>query len=246
MSKIKLFLFLVIAILFTTCKSDKITPPERLLGEYFPLEMGKYVVYDATRITYTNTVADTVSFQIKEINKGEFKDQEGNTNYRFERFKRKNDSEGWLIDSVWYVIDKKDRIIKVENNISYIKMVYPISNSTKWDVNIMNNNQYNCGGFSCKLEDIASYQNINQSYKIGSVVFEKTVTVNQKGYVVLTDSITSKNVYANGIGRIFTEKINLGLCRNYDSQSNTALCKIGQIMDGYVYRESLVEHGIEK
>jgi hypothetical protein len=246
MKKINYILVFLVAFGLLNCKSDKIEPSEKLFGEYYPLVSGNYVVYNAKRIVYTNTVPDTINFQLKEVNKGEFSDKEGNTNYRIERLIRNSDSEGWKIDSVWYLIDKKDKLVKVESNTPYIRMVYPINKGTEWNVNAMNNNQYNCGGFNCKLDDIANYIDIAKPQTIGAKFFEKTVTVNQKGYVTETDSIRFRHIYAANIGRVYSLNINLALCKNYDVLNpEKGLCKFKQIIDGYIYEETYLEHGTE-
>lgn len=234
------YLFLFFTISLFTCKERKLTPPENLFEGYYPLTQGEYIIYAAKRVNFVNAVADSALFQIKEINMGKFTDQEGNTNYRIERFKRKTNEEEWLIDSVWAIIDKKDRIIKVENNIPYIKMVYPINKDTKWDGNIMNSNQYKCGGYDCKLTDNSSYSNIATSFTVNGKVFDNTLTVNNIGVVSTIDSILGKNIYSKEIGRVYTEKIHLKLC-----DRDSSYCKFRQIMDGYTYEEKYIEHGKE-
>src|SRR6266481_1017842 len=82
-----LFLLFVLTSGFFSCKKDAIPPPD--MGyNYFPNQVGRYVIYNVDSFYYAGipVVIDTFKFQIKEKIESMFTDNEGRPSIRLERY----------------------------------------------------------------------------------------------------------------------------------------------------------------
>jgi len=43
----------------------------------------------------------------------------------------------WLLKNVWYSVKTDKNVERVEENIRYIKLIFPIRNNAKWDGNAL-------------------------------------------------------------------------------------------------------------
>ena len=69
-----------------------------------------------------------------------FLDLEYRKNYRLERYFRAGDKDPWAIGDVWYFFVDETRLESVEENVRYLKLVYPYEIGTSWDGNSTNGN----------------------------------------------------------------------------------------------------------
>lgn len=125
------------------CKKDKVEPVD--LGyDYFPVEIGRYVVYnvDSIYIDEPVDIADTFHYQIKEVITEHFTDNEGNPAQRIERFYRADSSQSWVIKDVWAANRLTRNAQRVEENKRIIRMVFPPGDDKFWDANEFNTSTY--------------------------------------------------------------------------------------------------------
>ena len=116
------------------------TAPEPVdLGyEYFPLNFGEIRVYEVQKIEHkVAQLSDTTYYQLKEVVGEAFKS--GNEDvYPIERYVRENENLAWRLDSVWSARRNAYQAVVVENNISIIKLSFPLEEGRRWDGNAMN------------------------------------------------------------------------------------------------------------
>lgn len=121
------------------CTEKTISPDDNRLGlEYYPLEIGQYRIYDVDEILYSISSFDTLQYQLRESVVDAFENAEGTTTYTIHRQKRDDEQAAWQLDSVWTARKTSTLAISVENNVSLIKMVFPIENDLSWDSNKFN------------------------------------------------------------------------------------------------------------
>ena len=101
MQKIIGFFFMAFLVVAgsSSCKKEK--DPDIDMGyNYFPDQVGKYVVYDVDSFYYYNTptIVDTFKFQLKELVADTLKDARGRASFKIERYIRANSTEPWLPD----------------------------------------------------------------------------------------------------------------------------------------------------
>lgn len=173
---------------------------------FYPL-LGQMVIYDIQEIQYALTTVPVIkNYQLKEIVTSISMDGVGKEALRIERYRRENDTQKWVINSVFLAKKEIDKALKTENNVTYVKLIFPVSEGLKW-----NGNAYNSLG-----NDTYELKKLNQSFQTNGQIFPKTLTVVQQNDSTLVDLKRRIEVYAEGIGVIYQEKINVSYCNSSD------------------------------
>ena len=182
-------------------------PPPQDGGNFFYPNIGQSVVYDVEDTQYELTGKFTVkTYQLKEVSASVFKDVEEKEALRIERYRRENDAQKWTIDSVFIAKKEIDKALKTENNVTYVKIAFPIKEGLKW-----NGNAYNSLG-----NDTYELKKVNQSFQINGHKFDNTFSVIQQNDSTLVDLKRRIEVYAEGIGMVYQEKTNVSYCNTGD------------------------------
>ena len=182
-------------------------PPPQDGGNFFYPNISKSIVYDVEDTQYELTGKFTVkTYQLKEVNALTFKDTDGKDALRIERYRRENDSQKWAIDSIFIIKKEIDKALKTENNVTYVKISFPIKEGLKW-----NGNAYNSLG-----NDTYELKKVNQSFQINGQKFDNTFSVIQQNDSTLVDLKRRIEVYAERIGLIYQDKTNVLYCNSGD------------------------------
>lgn len=211
-----------IVLLASACKKDKAEP--RDLGyDYFPVEIGKYIIYDVDSIFIDEPVNinDTFHYQIKEVIADEFIDNEGNLAQRIERFRRPNDSTAWVIKDVWASNRLSQSAQRVEENVRIIRMAFPVREGQFWDANEFNPQQPR----PLTYEDVDRERTVNGQYFDSTL---KTVTTLLPN---LIDTIVDTEIRAKHVGVV----------RKRHEETNTQT----DGTTGFKLNMYLVEYGME-
>ena len=204
----KTIIIIFSSILFFACDNfnSKLPSPQDG-GNFFYPNIGKSIVYDVEDTQYELTGKFTVkTYQLKEVNALTFKDIDGKEAQRIERYRRENDSQKWAIDSIFIVKIEIDKALKTENNVTYVKISFPIKEGLKW-----NGNAYNSLG-----NDTYELKKVNQPFQTNGQKFDNTFSVIQQNDSTLVDLKTRIEVYAEGIGLIYQNKTNVLYCNSGD------------------------------
>jgi hypothetical protein len=194
-------------LLFACDNRNSNLPPPQDGGNFFYPNVGQSVVYDVEETQYELTGKFMVkTYQLKETNASTFKDAEGKEALRIERYRRESDAQKWVIDSIFIAKKEIDKALKTENNVTYIKISFPIKEGLKW-----NGNAYNSFG-----NDTYELKRVNQPFQTNGQKFENTVSVIQQNDSTLVDLKRRVEVYAAGVGMIYQEKINVSYCNSGD------------------------------
>lgn len=211
--KVFFFFFSLISLCFySSCKHEDESPID--LGyEYFPVNVGHWVVYDVDS-TYYYDFSDTVinfHYQVKEKIESVFLDNQNMVTQRVERYKRYDSSDWYLVD-VWTTNISASSAVRTEDNIQFIKLIFPVISNKSWNGNALN--YMNSVGYPDY-----KYSNVFDPYDANGVNFDSTVTVIQN-----TESIPFINennqieVYAKNIGMIYKRYKQLNFTFNYQTQ----------------------------
>jgi hypothetical protein len=189
--------------LLTACSKLADVPPGQAGYDYFPLETGRYIQYDLTDVTYSLTAPPvTERYQIKEVVKEPFTDQAGQENYRIERLIRSKVGDAWELDSVWSARRTMSQALRVENNIHFVKCVFPVQEGVKWNGNAFND----------RNEEEYRLKNVAKPYVVTGQPFNETLTVLQRTDSSLVGQDKRLEVYARNIGLIYKEKVVVQYC----------------------------------
>ena len=208
----------------------EITPEE--MGYYFfPLERGIYRDYKVHRIEYSVLGNhDTLDYFLKEQVADSFLNQAGGISYKLERYTKTSDTLTWQLDSVWTVTKSTTNVVVVENNVPFVKLVFPVKEQKKWDGN----------AFNVRSEELYTYEYTFQPIVIGERNYNSTLKVihqDNPDNIVMTD--IRNEIYAENIGLIYKESIILHYCTDNECLGDLI------IEQGINYKQELIEHGKE-
>lgn len=179
-----------------SCKKD-VAPPLDVGYGYFPTNVGHWIIYDVVTIEHDAPVNkhDTAVFQIKEIIESTFLDNEYRETQRIERYLRSDSTLPWVIKDVWFSNLTSSTAEKVEENVRFIKLIFPISLEKTWDGNVSN------------PQDIWNYEytEVDAPYTINILSFDSTVTVLQIDEGNLIEKNYALEIYAKNVGMIYKE-----------------------------------------
>jgi hypothetical protein len=198
----RLIISVFVLTVFFSCKKDK-TATVDLGYNYFPAEIGKWIIYDVDSIAHDdfNDTVIAYKFQIKEFFESEYTDNEGRKTIRIERYKRNNDTMPWIIKDVWALNIFETRVEKVEEDIRYVKLVFPAVKGKTWNGNAFNN----LGNQDYK------YADADVPLTVNNIKFDSTLSVLHYDQSNLIERKYSEEKFARGVGMIYKEFIELDL-----------------------------------
>lgn len=230
----KLLLVVFLGLLFVPgCSEDENFQPD-FKYEYFPLDTGRYVTYEVDSIVYddfTGTV-DTFQYQLKETIASTFKDNQGRTNYRLQRYFRPSDTAKWRIGDVWFTIRTDERAEKIEENQRFIKLVFPPERGATWQGNRFINTTDNIDYYEDWTYEITE---LDVAATYNDLQFDSTLTVDQVDKENQIEKTRAIETYAKGVGLIYKEFLHL------EKQDVTA--PWSEAESGFILRMSVVDYG---
>lgn len=186
-------------LIMTACKKSD-NQAAKMYYSYFPTEVNSWVEYEGRRIIHVESLGiDTTYFYLKEVITEEFIDNEGRTTYRIERFEKDSLHDDYVIKDVWYSNKSTTTAEKVEENIRFTKLIFPVSGSKSWDGNA--NNLIEKWSYE--------YDSIHQPRVYNSLAFDSTVKVMQIDNINPFQRQVAYEVYANYVGLVRKSYINI-------------------------------------
>lgn len=215
-----LLTFLLVAIVggvfFVGCKKNNDDKSD-LTRNYLPLTLGKYVTYDVDSIYYDENLCTQyrTRCQLKYVLTDTFTDRKNYANklsYIMDVFLRPYEGAAWIPQSVIVLNPTGNALNWSQDQVKYIKMMFPITEGMKWKGNA--NAPIADPQFSFLANWEYQYKNYRKSYNTGFLNFDNTVTVlendenvNYPGVDsgVAAYRVYSKAVYAYNVGLIYRE-----------------------------------------
>lgn len=211
------FLFAVFCTLVLgACNKQTIQPQPTDLGfDFQPLEKGHYVIYDVDSIIYDDfsKTIDTFRLEMKDEIGDMFIDNQGRESYRVIRSTRKKPTDAWQTNHVYFIMQDAFKLEWQENNLRFIKMVYPVKLNKKWSGNTLINAEGDLGwlnGWDYQYTDVL------EPFNTGSRKYSNTHIIDQadiiNGFPNNPDSYSAKTysreVFAKDVGLIYREITN--------------------------------------
>lgn len=231
----QVFLFVFFAVAIVSCKVE--VQPEPFFGyDYFPDSVGHYIIYKVDSIWTDDAFnrKDTYEFGLKEYVESMFTDNEGRPSQRIERYKDFSVEPYSFsnISDVWFATRTEARAEKIEENVRYVKLIFPLQNDKQWDGNAFNTEEDY--GQEYKM------MNVHEPFTVPvtNITFDSTVTVLQIDWQPAFDySIYKLEVYALNVGLVYKEYYNVS--KQQDNQTG------GFLFYGAQYKYYYMEHGYE-
>lgn len=230
--------YLVIVILYlllllsVSCSKENTQPTAVFQGkEYFPLHQGDYIVYEITKINIDkpSNIYDTVVYLLKEVIDIPIIDNEEDTAYRVERYVFNSVTGNWEIQSVWQAKLTNYAAHKVEENLRFVKIRFPVRENLQWDGNIFNE----LNSKTYKISDL------NISYQVNQMSFDSCLFVLQDSSSSLIHKNYAIEIYAYKIGLVYKEETYI------NSQEVIFDVPIEQrITTGTIFKQKIIEYHV--
>lgn len=218
--RIVYFLFGALALFFASCKREVIPADDVELGkDYFPINPGHSVEYAVDSIIFndfTKTI-DSVSYELKDVVGDAFVDDQGRNSWTVNRYRRNDSTQEWREILSYYFTVTPFNIEVVDDNLRFIKLVFPVKPNTNWRGNAYISTNFNQEYKWLNNELwIYRYANLSAPYSNEFTQFENTVTVNQADITTGTpsdpdkysDRTYSQEIYAKSVGLVYKEMTN--------------------------------------
>lgn len=220
----------VVWLVLLGCGEDEAARPSD--AEYFPLRKGVYQVYDVHSIRYqAMEETENETYQLKTEVVDSFKNELGGYTYTIHRSRRDTETDPWVFQHIWSVRLTEASAVVYEENIPYVKLVFPALKKRKWNGNALNN----------KSTDEYELFSTGRSYELenGETFGPYIQIVQEDAYDVLTMKDKRQEVYVRNVGLVFREITDVEFC------STQGMCEIGaQIIDnGIIFVQTLIEYG---
>lgn len=209
---------LLLGLISLTFSCKKPDPPVEWTdpdSAYYPLQVGKYVVYNVDSVIWNDELCVEVvkKYQIKHIISDTFTNEEGQFSYRIETKIRERVQDSWEPHDVIYVSRRGNNLEWVHQDLRFIKMSFPVENQRNWK-----GNAYIPAAQDARLWYFDDwdyrYERVGESFNAGEVVYDETVTVRQVDRVwndpetLPLDSAArtyGQEVFARGVGMVYRE-----------------------------------------
>ncbi|MEQ9403841.1 MAG: hypothetical protein RIM99_09665 [Cyclobacteriaceae bacterium] len=218
-------LFLFVCLI--SCDESREPTPETLGYDFYPIQIGQYRIYDVEEINYKLTGFDTTVYQLRETIFDSIVSAD-QTSYLIRRDKRENATETWDSDSVWMVTKTSNFLSISENNIPFIKLVFPVKVGQTWDGNSLNSRD----------ATTYYYQNVEEA------IIDSVSTSNHVRLIIediprnVVNQDERSEIYARGVGLVEKSYLTLNFC--------TVNCgQLNEIEGGRFLHQVLIEAGNE-
>ena len=219
MNKFSAFSFLCLLVLVATnfgCSESTVTEDldQVVQGfDYFPLEIGKYVSYQVDSTIYdvdgnATAIFNSTSFLKEEVS-DTLRDSENELVYRIERFEKSNLDDPWEIKDVWVSKRTEFQAERVEENLRFIKMVFPLAEDATWNGNLYIDERTIIPIAGESIEVFKNWSSelrlLNQPALIGDFLFDEITTISHADSENLIELRQVTEKYAKGVGLVEKE-----------------------------------------
>lgn len=200
--RISLLVIVIASIFLVSCSKENQGIETDFGYEYAGLELGKYVVYDVDSLffdDFTGTV-DTTIFKLKEVVAESYTDLEGDEAFVIHRYRKDHDTLSWYLQDAWNAKITSSNYQKVEENIRYVKLFFPVRDNSQWNGNAMNNYP----------KQSYEYTEIDKQETIGNKALNAVLTVEQEDdQNNLINPRLFEEKFAKNIGLVYKRSMDL-------------------------------------
>ncbi len=229
----KYFSLVILSLLLISACRDEIEndPADteaKSLYRYFPLDSGSFIIYHVDSIIHSfaddntnnpDSLIDTFRYEVKEVVDSDFIDGEGDLAWRISRYYREEGSSTWNFTTLWTAKLTNHSAEKVEENIRFIKLAFPVKKNKTWNGNL----------FNFLPEEDYNMEEVNVPLSMGGFNFDSSLTVLQLEDFNLIHRLFKQEKYVYGLGLAYRQRDSLNI--------NT----FGQILNGVEFHQSIID-----
>ena len=214
-------IYFILILIFNSCEPIEYES-NNYFYNYYPLQTNQEKEFLVTNIVHNSFGKDTSTYFLKEIITDYNINFEGDTVYKVERYWKADSSLSYEIKDVWTSKKNLGAIYLNEENITYNKLIFPLSFNIYWNGNAFNNLGY----------QEYSIESLNIPFQLNNLIFDSTLTIIQNYKSNLLEFENAKEIYATGIGLIYKE----------DVQVEISSVNLSDITQGYEYYQELINY----
>lgn len=196
-----------------SCDGNISEPPQDKAYEYYPLKVGSYQVYQVDSVIFDPGIGgiekEYISLQVKEVVVDTFRDETNVLMYKTERFERPDANHQWEIQSVFARGKDTDQAILVEENLRFIKFLFPPKEFKRWDGNVHFDEflTVEIAGEPVQIYKSWEYEmlDVGQPLTQEPFQFDETTTVVNSDHENLIEYRYAVEKYARGVGLVYRE-----------------------------------------
>ncbi len=196
--------------LWSACRTveDDFLPTDQ--SDYFPLALGQERIYELDSIVFDLNAAqriDSAHLFWREVVADTFRDAGGELWYTIERYQRQADTLPWVFSQTLAASRENGRAFWLENNLKFVKLVFPFDEFTFWDGNayIPQGVEITVGGETLKAFDDWSYgvDHLAEADTLQSKIYEQVAFIREAESENLISLRLAESRYARGVGLIY-------------------------------------------
>jgi hypothetical protein len=201
-------------LMYSCTKSEtEILDPSTFGYEYYPLDIGKSWTYQMDSIVYSERVfvkKDSSISYIREEVVDSFRNVENNLVYSLNVFYTRDTNASWELISAFFVEKNESQLIKTENGLEFIKLIFPIRKNKSWEGNIRINSKTDIQIGNERLQPFGdiwyyNYQYFDKAEQTGRFVVDSVCKVMEADYDGFLEKRYSYAQYAKGVGLVYKE-----------------------------------------
>lgn len=195
--------------------------------EYFPIRVGSFAEFEVKQTNYSlaQTPVTTTHWR-RETVVGRYTDAAGQDVYQVRREIRSG-SLPWQADSLFLVWRTLDRAFRLENGISEVKLVFPITKGVRWNRNELN----------IKTRELSEITETGQTKQLGNGSLDNVLTVILQNDSTLLSTQRSSEMYAKNFGLVRKEIRSVNYCPDPECVGQNS------IAFGYTKTITLIKYG---
>lgn len=210
---LKIIFLSLVLIFIASCKKENDTVTFDFGYNYFPYDSGTYVIYKVDSVVYNdfdplNLKRNSTQY-LKEIVTEEFTDNLGRTAKKIERYVTDSLNHPWKFSNVWYAVKNNTNVERIEDNIRYIKLTFPVTKGNTWRGNKYNELKHfpftDLKFTTTNFDWNYAVTEINTNYTFGSINSDSTLIVLQTADSSNVQKVYSVEKYAKNIGLVYKE-----------------------------------------
>lgn len=179
--------------------TEEVQPIPEEGRDYFPTQLGTWVEFECDSIWQDApvNVRDTFRFYRRDLIESNIVSTRDTLIQRIERYKKAGIADTWTLKDVWFQSKSLTSAERVEENIRFVKLKFPLSEGLRWDGNLFN------------FEDAWNYKvtKLHQPFDINGLHFDSTVTIEQIDSVNLVQRLYGKEVWAKHVGLVYKKYV---------------------------------------
>ena len=220
---------------------------------YFPLQIGKYVVYAVDSVVYDfgpggETVQLASQTLVREEITDTLRDNTGQLQFKIERSERPNADSTWVLRSITTAAFTGSQVIRTEDNYRFLKLIFPMDKRSEWDGNLWIDQEREVEIAGERMRPFTNWHyevdSIDIPSQIGAFAFDSVLVVTEADDNNVIERRFSRVKYAKHVGIVWREQLILD--SQYCNQSPPPVdCAtkpwVEKAQKGYILRQVVLE-----